>query len=269
MRGRNSASSAASSLFAADQGRDHSGLVPPPPPTDALAGRVVVVSPHLDDGVLSLGAAIASWARRGAPVELLTVFACDPASEAETRGWDARAGFRTEGDAARARREEDERACAILGATPVWLPFGSVDYERHGDEEAVRAAVASAVDGADAVLLPGSPLSHPDHAWLAGVLVGSVSFRRLGFYAEQPYMRRGGSEPEADAWLEDALGGTLRFEPVPASSRDRLAKWRAIRTYRSQLPVLGMRRSLRRGPHSVLWGEMVAWAGDRGRPSEE
>jgi LmbE family N-acetylglucosaminyl deacetylase len=233
----------------------------------ARIARVVVVSPHLDDGVLSLGAAIASWARRGARVELLTVLACDPDSEAQTGGWDARAGFRTEGEAARARRDEDVRACAILGATPVWLAFGSIDYERHGEEEAVRAAVASAVDGADAVLLPGSPLSHPDHAWLAGVLVGGVPFRRLGFYAEQPYTRRGGSE--ADAWLEDALGGTLRFEPVPASSRDRLAKWRAIRKYRSQLPLLGMKRSLRRGPHSILWGEMVAWVGDDGHTSEE
>jgi LmbE family N-acetylglucosaminyl deacetylase len=227
--------------------------------------RVVVVSPHLDDGVFSLGAAITLWARRGARVELLTVLACDPESEAQTGGWDARAGFRTEGEAARARRDEDVRACAIVGATPVWLPFGSVDYERHGEDEAVRAAVASAVDGADAVLLPGSPLSHPDHAWLTGVLVSGVSFRRLGFYAEQPYTRRGGSEPEADAWLEDALGGTLQFEPVPASSCHRLAKWRAIRKYRSQLPPLGMEWSLRRGPHSILWEEMVAWVGGRGR----
>lgn len=234
-------------------------------PTDALSERIVVVSPHLDDGVLSLGAGIASWVRGGSRVELLTVFACDPASEAQTRGWDARAGFRTEGEAARVRREEDERACAILGATPVWLPFGSVDYERHGDEEAVRAAVASAVDGADAVLLPGSPLSHPDHAWLARVLVGGVRVRRLGLYAEQPYANRSGSEPDADAWLADALGATIRFEHVPTSPRDRLAKWRAIRKYRSQLLLLGMRRSLRHGPHSVLWGERVAWVGERGR----
>lgn len=239
-------------------------------PTGALAQSVVVVSPHLDDGVLSVGAAIAAWARAGAGVELLTVFACDPASEAQTRGWDARAGFRTEGEAARARREEDKRACAILGATPVWLPFGSVDYERHGDEEAVRAAAASATDGADAVLVPGAPLSHPDHVWLMRVLVGRVAFGRLGLYAEQPYAHRAKSEPRAPAWLEDALGTTLRFEHVPASPRDRIAKWRAIRHYRSQLPLLGMRRSLTRGPFSLVRaGEAVAWAGDRGRASEE
>ena len=58
--------------------------------------RIVVVSPHLDDGVLSLGAWMASQVRAGARVELLTVFACDPESDAPTKGWDARGGFRTE-----------------------------------------------------------------------------------------------------------------------------------------------------------------------------
>ena len=55
--------------------------------------RIVVVSPHLDDGVLSLGASMASWSRRGARVELLTVLAGDPGSEVATGGWDGRAGF--------------------------------------------------------------------------------------------------------------------------------------------------------------------------------
>jgi LmbE family N-acetylglucosaminyl deacetylase len=224
----------------------------------------VVVSPHLDDGVLSLGAALSSWARAGAQVELLTVLACDPESASVTRGWDARAGFRTEGEAARARRVEDDRACAILGATPVWLPFGSVDYDRHGDEEKVRSAVAAALDDADTVLLPGAPLSHPDHAWLTRALVSGMPFPRLGFYAEQPYAQRAEGRPHAPAWLEDVLASPLRLERVPAGLRDQLAKWRAIRQYRSQLPLLGMRRSIRRGPHTVLRGEMVAWVGGRG-----
>ena len=139
------------------------------PPVSSL-GRVVVVSPHLDDGVLSLGASIASFARQGASVELLTVLACDPESTAPAGGWDRRGGFATEGESAQARREEDRRACATLGATPVWLPFGSVDYERHGDDTEVRDAVASAVADAELVLLPGHPLTHPDHAWLARLL---------------------------------------------------------------------------------------------------
>jgi LmbE family N-acetylglucosaminyl deacetylase len=226
--------------------------------------RIVVVSPHLDDGVLSLGASIASWSRTGATVELLTVFGCDPDSAAPVGGWDRRGGFATEGESARARREEDRRACALIGATPVWLPFGSVDYERHGDEGDVRRAVTDAAAGADLALVPGFPLTHPDHAWLVKTLtVGKIDSRRIALYAEQPYTRRVGAEPHVPAWVSGAVGGVSAFEPVPAQPRDRIAKWRAIRRYRSQLPMLGMRRSLRRGPRRyALAPEWVAWAGD-------
>ena len=234
-------------------------------PAAAPGHRIVVVSPHLDDGVLSLGASIASWARAGATVALLTVLACDPDSEATAGGWDRRGGFATEGQSARARREEDRRACAVIGATPMWLPFGSVDYERHGDEEDVRRAVEDAVAGADVVLLPGFPLSHPDHEWLVRALgAGDVAARgRLGLYAEQPYTRREGREPQVTAWVTGVVGGPSVFAPVRARLRDRIAKWRAIRHYRSQLPLLGMRRSVRRGAHRyALAPEWVAWSRD-------
>lgn len=234
-------------------------------PVGAPGRRIVVVSPHLDDGVLSLGAAIASWAGAGATVGLLTVLACDAESEAPAGGWDRRGGFATEGDSARARREEDRRACAVIGATPVWLPFGSVDYERHGDEQDVRRAVEDAVAGADVVLLPGFPLTHPDHEWLVRTLgAAHLGGRgRLGLYAEQPYTRREGGEPQVSAWLTAVVGGPSVFAPVRTRLRDRLAKWRAIRCYRSQLRLLGMHRSLGRGAHRyALAREWVAWSRD-------
>jgi LmbE family N-acetylglucosaminyl deacetylase len=227
-----------------------------------VAGRIVVVSPHLDDGVLSLGAAMAAWSRSGATVELLTVLGCDPRSDAPAGGWDRRGGFLTEGDSARARRDEDRRACAVLGVTPVWLPFGSVDYERHGEEEDVRSAVGEALADTDAALFPGFPLTHPDHEWLVRTLAeGRFACRRPGFYAEQPYARRLAPAPELPTWVAEALGESPSFGALRTSLRDRLAKSRAIRQYHSQLPLLGMRRSVRRGPHVLaLQREWVAWA---------
>ena len=221
-------------------------------PAPSRGERIVVVSPHLDDGVLSLGASMASWARRGAAVELLTVLACDPASEAPAGGWDARGGFETEGESARARREEDGRACAVIGATPVWLPYGSVDYDRHGDEAEVRAAVLRALDGADWVVVPGLPLTHPDHAWLAELLAGALSHARVGRYAEQPYTLRAAVDPAAAGFARTSV----RLD-------DGIAKWRAIRRYASQLPLLAMRGSLRRGPHRYAAAfEWIAWGPD-------
>jgi LmbE family N-acetylglucosaminyl deacetylase len=221
-------------------------------PAPSLGKRIVVVSPHSDDGVLSLGASMASWARRGAAVELLTVLACDPGSEAPAGGWDRRGGFETEGASARARREEDRQACAMVGATPVWLPYGSVDYERHGDDGEVRDAVLGAVDGADSVIVPGLPLMHPDHLWLAELLAGALGGGRKARYAEQPYTRRAGVDPAAEGFVRTSV-----------RVGDRIAKWRAIRCYASQLPLLAMRRSLQRGPHRYAASpEWIAWGPD-------
>jgi LmbE family N-acetylglucosaminyl deacetylase len=231
------------------------------------AGRLVVISPHLDDAALSLGAAVASWARLGRAVTVLTVLACDPSSPARAGGWDRRARFATEGEAARARREEDEEACALLGAAPRWLPFGSSDYERHGSDDEIRAAVVSALAGAETVLLPGFPLTHPDHSWLASLLTADrLPCARVGLYAEQPYSARSErSEPRAvSAWLSSRLSPSA-FEDVPSSSRDRLAKYRAVRRYRSQLGLLGLSGRMGAPLLGLVWAraeagkEAVAW----------
>lgn len=194
---------------------------------------------------------------------MLTVFAGDPASCAPAGGWDRRAGFETHGQAASARREEDRRACRALGATPVWLPYGDEQYERGGDEREIIESVHDVVRGADVALLPGLPLSHQDHAWLTRTLLASrLPAGRVAFYAEQPYAARVAtgldpSPPPGRGW-SDAGGADRAWTRTSTSRRDWLAKWRALREYRTQLPLLGVTRS-------SLWresraqGEKIAW----------
>src|SRR4051812_12224346 len=163
---------------------------------DELGGRVVAVSVHLDDAIFSVGAALARAARRGADVTVLTVLANDPDGDAAGGDWDARAGFASAADAARGRREEDRRACAAVGARPVWLPFGDKTYGLGAEPEAVAGAVVDAVGDADVVLLPGFPLLHEDHALVAGLLAGQVAAPLVGQFVEQPYAMLYTAEPQ-------------------------------------------------------------------------
>jgi LmbE family N-acetylglucosaminyl deacetylase len=227
-------------------------------------GTVAVLSPHLDDAVLSLGPAIATWARAGSQVRIVTALAGRPGSRAAAGPWDAASGFDTEGAAMDARRREDLLACAEVGAIPVWLDFADGQYDRGGDDDIIWEGIRAAVGDAATVLSPGFPLSHPDHAWL-----GLLAFERrdpawrFGLYVEQPYAI-GSGRPR------DHLG-RLGIEPdyagVRAPWRARRAKRRALLAYRSQHAPLaegvsGPWRGVQRridGIERHRGGEGVAW----------
>jgi len=216
---------------------------------ERLDGRVAVLSPHLDDAILSLGAAIA---HSRAEITVVTVFAGDPDSAEPAGPWDSRAGFRTEGDAARARRREDELACRDVGARAVWLPFGDHQYPRD-DDGAVAAAVEEAVAGADTVLVPAFPLLHDDHSRLLALVERSgLGGRRLGRYVEQPYAAVWSDREAGDGWL-----------PLAAGLPDRLRKLRACRRYATQLPLLSRSGPILRplfGYEAARGGESVKWS---------
>ena len=228
--------------------------------------RIAVLSPHLDDAILSVGAAIARWTRSGAVVRVVTVLGGDPASSTPAGPGDAASGFAPVGAAARARRAEDVHACRSVGAVPTALDLSDMQYGRGVSDDEAWAAIRAAIGEADTVLAPGFPLSHPDHEWL-GLLV--VARRdpawRTGIYVEQPYAI-GSGRPRDHG---ERLGVEPDFAPIPASWRDRRAKRRALLAYRSQHVQLagvvdGSWRDLQRRISALerrRGGEMVAWLG--------
>ena len=205
----------------------------------ALEGDVVVVSPHIDDAALSLGAAISHATRRGARVTILTVLAGDPGSTTPAGEWDRRSGFTTAGEAANARRAEDATACGHLGARPVWLPYFDHQYERGASDDEVRAAVVEAV-GASLALLPGFPLMHEDHRWLRVLLDGAFPAERHGLYAEQPYAAFWTEQPGAEGSPSPELvPPPARWGRLRAGLVDQRRKLAAYRAYASQHELLG------------------------------
>jgi LmbE family N-acetylglucosaminyl deacetylase len=235
-------------------------------PGGDFSGRVIVVSPHLDDAVMSLGATIAKAVQSGAQVEVLTVFGYAPLSDAPAGPWDSKSGFRTEGEAARARRAEDDRACLTLGATPRWLSYGAEPYDRHGGEEEIWSALDGATRGADLVLLPGWPLAHPDHAELTQLaLRRGLSCRKMALYAEQPYSYYQRNElptPQLPPSLQPLIRNSPTWTRLESGRVHRRTKLQAVGAYRSQLRQLGLGYF---GLRYMLWheaargGEAIAW----------
>lgn len=228
--------------------------------------RLLVLSPHLDDAVLSVGATMAHLARRGVRVEVVTVFGGDPRQDRDPGQSNRRAGFSSTGEAARVRRREDDAACAVLGVHPTRLSFDD-DEASARDADAVGEAVAPLLSAADLVLLPGGPLLHPDHLLAATAAAARVPAAvPVGLYLEQPYatwqaLSRGSRRPS---------GTTSPVLPACRTAPDWGPSGRCPRCVRRKLAAMGAYRSqlrvLRRWPRArvlgyelLAGGERVAW----------
>lgn len=174
----------------------------------------IVISPHLDDGVFSLGGTIARWCRRGIRVTVVTVFAGSPTPgrlSPFARRLHAWWSIRTPGE----RREEDRCAATILRADIVHCDFldaiyreydGQFAYPTHdslfellldGDRRLVgRVAerLSETIEGlgggaAPQIHAPSSVGDHVDHRITreAAALVADRTGVPIHYYVDLPY----------------------------------------------------------------------------------
>lgn len=197
---------------------------------------MLVISPHLDDAVLSCG----EWIAAHAGCTVVTVFAGRPVDGQRSTEWDRRCGFANAADAVASRRHEDRVALSLLGATPLWLGFADRQYDEPADDATVVAALVEVlrVRPQEPVLLPLG-LFHSDHHQThraARVALRRVPRDEAYLYEDALYRRQPGLLHERLAALRDA--GVLltpapqRIPPAP----DR--KEQAVRAYASQQRAL-------------------------------
>lgn len=213
-------------------------------------GARLLLSPHLDDAVLSCGGLIARWINRGFDVTVLTVFAGDPppgalspfAEELHSR-WDQADG------AVATRRAEDRIACGRLGASVIHLSFTDALYRRSAAGDPLysnEAAIFGGIHPEDEPLAEtiGAAISQAHAAestWLCPIGIGGhVDHRltrraaeRLGvglwYYRDLPYDNRGGSLP-AGMSMPTGVEAVLGLAP------EEIESWAtAVAEYRSQV----------------------------------
>lgn len=106
--------------------------------------RLLVVSPHFDDAVLSAWGLL-DRAPAGT-ADVVTVFGGLPAAGTHTDP-DAACGFRDGIEAVHARRDEDERALAGVAARHWWLPLVDLQYTAGRRDASDAEAIVGAVVG--------------------------------------------------------------------------------------------------------------------------
>lgn len=117
--------------------------------------RIIYLSPHLDDAVLSAGGHIRSQVEAGASVEVWTFMAGDPGdgelpefAQLMHRIW----GFGSGSEALRVRRAEDAKAALRVGARAVHFGFLDCIYRRGKQGEALYSDVTVPIQPDDADL---------------------------------------------------------------------------------------------------------------------
>jgi LmbE family N-acetylglucosaminyl deacetylase len=196
--------------------------------------ELVVVSPHLDDGVFGCSALLAAYA--GAVT--ITVFAGRPPASAPLPPWDEAGGFRAGDDVVGARRVEDRAALRVFGARPLWLPFLDAQYGDSPGVAAIVPALESALTALDSttVCIPLG-LFHSDHV-LTHTAALAVLRRHPTWqwvaYEEPMYRRVSGALADRLATLRHAGIAATPLGSLPSSTRKR----DAMRCYASQLRAL-------------------------------
>jgi LmbE family N-acetylglucosaminyl deacetylase len=212
---------------------------------DGMFARLVVVSPHFDDAVLSAGRLIAQ--HPGATVITVMGGQRTAGSYDEVTWWDALGGFQAGDDVVVARRAEDKAALETLGAEQRWLDFADHQYDADGPgkNRPTAYAIADALEAEldrvhpTAVMVPMG-LANPDHVLTHDACRVVVDRRPTTWpwfaYAEAGYLHI----PGILAWrIGRLLRSGLWATPAPLVADEGFAaKREALSHYTTQLPAL-------------------------------
>jgi hypothetical protein len=222
----------------------------------------VVVSPHLDDAVLSCWHVL-----EAGDATVITVFAGVP--EPGTRGWwDRLTGSDDSAARVRERLREDDAALALAGSTSTRLDLLDEQYRSNGAVPAVAEALADHVRTADEVYAPLGLFLSPDHNLVREAALELRADTVL--YADHPHaaiwglpgwVTGDGDAPGLDvdaAWrYRMAEGGldpdALRATVHPLDRDDFARKLAAVGAYKTQLAALECEAPLDQLRWEVTW----------------
>jgi len=131
--------------------------------------KLLLVSPHFDDAILSAGQFMAERP----DTEVVTIFGgMPPSPEKVVTAYDTKCGFKNAQDAVSERRRENDAATALLHATKIDFDFPDGQYGIETTEQQIAEVLQRLVDGQDyeGIYAPIG-LGHPDHVKVANAVL--------------------------------------------------------------------------------------------------
>lgn len=208
------------------------------------AKKIMVISPHLDDAVLSLGGLIAEYP---GPIRIVTVCSSSGKIDAPAAKWDRLSGFTQADEAFKLRKIEDTAACNELHVKWQHLEFGDYPYVGEKQPYIVAKTLQNTVTIDELVLAPSGYGLHPDHVMVRDAVkhLDASPKGNILYYADLPYAGKLLSQADQQGTQSEILDALKRIWLSPKEVYLRsLAevymskKLRAVKQYRSQLSPL-------------------------------
>jgi len=213
----------------------------------------IFLSPHLDDIAFSCGGYVSDLANSGQEIEIWTICAGEPAEgDLSPFALELHRSWGLGLDAVRIRREEDQKACRIIGAAPRYFSYLDCIYRKAPGGEYLYTSGSDIFGGLDPrefdlidrlseqlknelqrgarVVAPLGIGNHVDHE-LTRKAVNRLDMP-LTFYADYPYARE-----EQGAEILEFMDGSVewQYRQFPISDHG-LEQWiRASRAFGSQI----------------------------------
>ena len=176
--------------------------------------RIVVLSPHLDDAVVSAWHVLTS----GHPVLVVDFFTAIPPEGLPLTMADRLAGFSSSAELVRARHAEDRHVLSRLECPSIMLDFTEDQYRTHPISlDQLRQRFVAQVPSAASVCAPAAIGAHPDHRLIRDLALQLAQEAwSVELYADLPYAVQYGW-PEwmtgvhpgphlfVEAWWDEAL----------------------------------------------------------------
>jgi len=218
-------------------------------PRDVL----IVLSPHFDDAVLSVGGILSEF---DGQKYVVSFFSTPKITSQYLTDWDEMSGFDRSTDARAARTNENENATNLLGAKAINLDYIDNQYQTRSasDISSLTTAITGDIEeilesmNNDHVTIIGpsyfgEEFTHPDHRVISTAFMRAIKNKcytdaKFYLYEDLPYTHRrfGDEEITLDAILEDFYSGLkLNKRQISISPAAFALKMQALKLYTSQI----------------------------------
>jgi len=206
---------------------------------------ITVLSPHLDDAVLSCWHLLAAEG----DVTVVNVFGGMPEPGVTLSWWDAMSGAHDSAARMGERLEEDRAALALAGRAALTLEFAEELYRSNGARPDVGSQMAELIPADAVVYAPaGLGIQHADHLLTRdAALALRAGGREVRLYADLPHahlLATPAGNPDPTPWWDATFRGhgiaperlVRRVHRLGDEMFER--KIQAVHEYRSQLSLL-------------------------------